>query len=190
MYIYIHIQSNIHVFVYGSLIWLFHQGMEIVHVLSQYCCIIFKLSYVGGYKMVTYQVSIVFSLLIILLWRSSSLGAAQLSVISVAQSCTMSWPGQNLKFESFFGGRHVVPFKRLTCSQCSSQACGSARSLSFLLCSMGGASSSKESPADEAIRTVKGVSNFVSYVGGNFFQTRCTRYPGGAIICCYYDGII
>ena len=148
---------------YGSLIWLFHQGMEIVHVLSQYCCIIFKLSYVGGYKMVTYQVSIVFSLLIILLWRSSSLGAAQLSVISVAQSCTMSWPGQNLKFESFFGGRHVVPFKRLTCSQCSSQACGSARSLSFLLCSMGGASSSKESPADEAIRTVKETS----WIGGN-----------------------
>ena len=63
-----------------------------------------------------------------------------------------------------------MPFKRLTCSQCSSQACGSARSLSFLLCSMGGASSSKESPADEAIRTVKGVSNFVSYVGGIFFR--------------------
>ena len=35
---------------------------------------------------------------------------------------------------------------------------------------MGGASSSKESPADEAIRTVKGVSNFVSYVGGIFFR--------------------
>ena len=167
MYIYIYIQSNIYVFVCGSFIWLFPQGMELVHLLSQYCCTIFKLSYVGGYKMVTCQASIGFFLLTFLLWRSSSLGAAQLSVSVLLRVAPCHDQDRNLKG---FYRRHVVPLKRLTCCQCSSQARGSARSLSFLPCSMGGASGSKESPADEAIRTLKGVSNFVSYVGGTFFR--------------------
>ena len=75
-------------------------------------------------------------------------------------------------------GTHAVPFfTPLSCCQWSSQACGSARSLSFLSCSMGGASSSKKSPADEAIRTLKEFIFFVSYVGGNVFF-RQDAHPG------------